>query len=92
MTNQEAKAILEANAVPVFPLQLPYRDWLDALEMAAEALEKQIPKKPIGDLHSVPHYRCSVCKGGVKMYETSYVYPICHHCGQAIDWSEDNDD
>ena len=51
-------------------------------------LDKQIPKKPIGDLHSVPHFRCPVCKNGVKTYTDSAVYPYCHHCGQALDWSD----
>lgn len=41
MTNPEAKAIIEANAVPVFPLQIVYQDWLTAIHMAEEALEKQ---------------------------------------------------
>ena len=51
-----------------------------------ELVEKATPKKPIGDLHSVPHYRCPICHGGVKMYEDSIVYPFCHHCGQKLDW------
>ena len=41
MTNAEAKAIIEANAVPVFPLQIDYQDWLEAITMAAEALTTQ---------------------------------------------------
>jgi ribosomal protein S27AE len=55
--------------------------------MAAEALEKQIPKKPYIDN-----------KNGV--YEKEYC-PTCHRsvflgdhhctCGQALDWSEDNE-
>ena len=60
----------------------------ETIDLAIEALEKQIPKKPTGDLHSVPHYRCSVCKSGVKQYDDSITYPFCHHCGQALDWSD----
>lgn len=41
MTSQEAKAILEANAVPAFPQQIDCLDWLTAMDMASEALEKQ---------------------------------------------------
>lgn len=55
-------------------------------ENKARLDEKQIPNKPIGDLHSVPHYRCPVCKNSVKIYEDSRVYPYCHYCGQALDW------
>lgn len=96
MTNQEAKAILKANAVPVFPLQVKYRDWLDALEMAAEALEKQIPKKPARRTIYAEHWRehytirvCPVCgvdtpvPRGLESWEF-----WCPDCGQALDWSE----
>ena len=62
-----------------------------ALDMAIDALEKQEPKKPIGDLHSVPHYRCSACHGAVKLYETSNTFPYCHWCGQALDWEDEDD-
>ena len=55
-------------------------------DMAVEALEKWIPKKPIGDLHSVPHYRCPSCKNAVKVYEDSVVQPQCHYCNQKLDW------
>lgn len=41
MTNAEAKAILEGNAVPTFPPKVRWSDWVDAMTMAAEALEKQ---------------------------------------------------
>lgn len=60
-----------------------------ALSMAVSALEKQIPEKPIGDLHSVPHYRCPNCKCTVKLYEDSPVYPHCQYCGKALEWGKD---
>lgn len=56
-----------------------------------ELVEKATSKKPIGDLDSVPHYRCPICFSGVKMYEDSITYPYCHHCGQRIDWSEEDE-
>lgn len=58
-----------------------------AFKMAKAALEKQIPKKPSGDYHSVPHYRCPNCNREVVLYEISAKYPYCKYCGQAIDWS-----
>lgn len=61
---------------------------VEAFEMATEALEKQIPKKPKGDYHSVPHYRCPVCNKSVKTYEDSYKIPFCCWCGQRLDWIE----
>ena len=60
----------------------------DYLLVRKEIAFKDIPQKPRGDYHSVPHYRCPSCLGGVKMYEDSIVYPYCHHCGQKLDWSE----
>lgn len=66
-----------------------YKDSIKSYEIAVEAIKKQIPKKPIGDLDSCPHYRCSSCRCGIKLYADSKVYPFCHHCGQAIDWSEE---
>ena len=64
------------------------QEQISALKLAVEALEKQIPKKPIGDLNSVPHYRCAACGSGVKTYENSTVYPYCHYCGQKLLWEE----
>ena len=55
---------------------------------ALSALKKQIPKKPIGDLHTVPHYRCPNCKCSVKSFKKDEVFPFCGFCGQALDWSE----
>lgn len=58
------------------------------IALACKALEKQIPKKPIGDLHSVPHYRCPSCKNAVKVYEDDAVRPQCHYCNQKLDWGD----
>ena len=61
----------------------------EALWKAVEAINKQIPKKPKGDYHSCPHYRCPNCNSSVKMYETDNTYPHCAFCGQKLDWSEE---
>ena len=59
---------------------------VEAFEMAIEALEKQIPKKPIGQ--SVL-YRCPACDAFVL--KSIGVLPdyYCVRCGQKIDWSEE---
>lgn len=49
-------------------------------------LARDIPKKPIGDLNSVPHYRCPSCNGAVVMYCDDNKYPCCQWCGQKLDW------
>ena len=62
--------------------------------IAIEAIEKQIPKKPMET--KIPakwgghDYRCPVC--ATRVFEQSY----CMSCGQAIDcsdidWSDDDD-
>ncbi len=59
----------------------------EALKMAIEALEKQIPKKPSGTLtiSGISRYKSGVCKCGTAI---AMVYKYCPNCGQAIDWSE----
>lgn len=82
MTNAEAKAIIEANAVPIFPLQIVYQDWLTAIHMAEEALDKQIPKKPV-------ELNCPRCRfNGID--NSWWVFNFCPECGQRIDWSEED--
>ena len=61
---------------------------LGTLEEVREAMEKQKKKKPKGDLHSVPHYRCPNCNSTVKLYQNSKKDEICKWCGQRIEWSE----
>ena len=62
-----------------------------ALALAIEALEKQIPKKPIireaeDSFGYVKHILCPNC----KEIDFGYEHPcFCKLCGQAIDWSND---
>ena len=67
----------------------------EALNMAIEALEKQIPKKPKEKEENQysTFYDCPCCGG----YLVSKIdgelccgqeYKYCYHCGQAIDWSD----
>lgn len=54
----------------------------DVLDMMKEALEKQIPEKP---LESDWIY-CPACR---KMFGLWGEFSFCPCCGQAIDWSEE---
>jgi hypothetical protein len=45
-------------------------------------------RKPIGDLNSVPHYRCPSCFGAVVMCDKDPHYPCCQWCGQKLDWND----
>ena len=61
----------------------------EALDMAIEALEKQIPKKP---LHEHKNYYCPVCReDGWMLWDDAIpndMDSFCGKCGQAIDWDE----
>lgn len=63
-----------------------------AEDLAIEALEKQIPKKPLNieETKYKVSYKCPVC-GTVHVNEwcgTNWKLPFCSICGQALDWSE----
>ena len=62
-----------------------------ALDLAIEALDKQIPKKPIireaeDSFGYVKHILCPNCEKADFGYERPC---FCRLCGQAIDWSDD---
>lgn len=61
----------------------------EAERMILEALEKQIPKKPIEDAEHIGWliWRCPMCGKEVGRV----LEPLQHHCecGQAVDWSEE---
>ena len=67
-----------------------------ALKLAISALEKQIPKKPkyedVDNIYGAIKRTCTACgdvcmvSNGAKPYEH-----YCRQCGQALDWSDDND-
>ena len=65
-------------------------DWSTAIEtlnMAVDALEKQIPKK-VRIEHALPKYGyASFCPNCDRMDIGGWSY--CPDCGQAIDWNED---
>lgn len=64
-----------------------------ALEMAINALEKQIPKKPRNERSSVPLSRTSVrfvdwYKCGKCNFDLSKQFVCCPYCQSVIDWSD----
>ena len=57
----------------------------EALEMAIEALEKQIPKKPV-EPQGFPRFGyCPSCRKTVTKHSS---YVGCTWCLQRLDWSE----
>lgn len=43
--------------------------------------------KPVGDLHSVPHFRCPNCRGAVVVFRMDKRRKRCRWCGQKLRWS-----
>ena len=59
----------------------------NAYGMAIQALEKQIPKKPVFYTHD---YYCSVCNSLVGNNEFEWKrFKYCDTCGQKLDWSDE---
>ncbi len=81
-----------------------HREHYDSLEtvqtacrMGMQALEKQIPKKPvsinddsIGCFNDDKKLACPNCKKPIiNVWSKSKYNPhFCHYCGQALDWNE----
>ena len=87
MTNEEAIKHLNSNEIYT-------DDWNEAILMAKEALEKQIPKKPVGGVKAAGI--CPNCGERFLMYQIgmrdfptphAFLFDYCLLCGQRIDWS-----
>lgn len=75
MTYEEAiKILTELKPIPVDGFKII----AEAYDLAIEALEKQIPKKPYWEYGG---YHCKSC--GIDVLSDEYFCPLC---GQAIDW------
>lgn len=90
MTNEEAIKwlnleieIWEAECKSLHPTK-------DALRVAIEALEKQIPKKPIARKHDELRghilFHCPACDDDFNCNEYEETY--CAECGQRLNWRE----
>ena len=62
---------------------------IKSIEIAIQAIEKQIPKKPIKSENQVVRYvntyYCPICELGIT---GTNIAKWCYHCGQKIDWSD----
>ncbi len=57
-----------------------------------KALEKQMPKKPQKVKEQVVRYTDGyICPSCGKCFTGTGIADFCYHCGQALDWSEEND-
>ena len=76
--------------IAVHRLNEPHAIYItEALQMAKDALKKQIPKKPTGEHYA--HMRCPSCNHRIPSRQGSSSRRRdnwCNYCGQAIDWGE----
>ena len=94
MTAQEALSLL--NDMEFDKKYQGVQEYTEMLLVCKEALEKQIPKKPkyedVDNVYGAIKRTCTACgdvcmvSKGAKPYEH-----YCRQCGQALDWSENND-
>ena len=94
MTESEAKAILERD-LSCLKQNKALPDSIEAMEIAINALEKQIPKKPIIKQSKYCNaYHCPVCNGYIRSRNTRIEVILeenifCGVCGQKLDWSDE---
>nr|DAT25419.1 MAG TPA: TFIIB zinc-binding [Caudoviricetes sp.] len=66
------------------------QEYTEMLIVCKEALEKQIPKNPIGEGH---YCLCPCCRNDLGTWEELFYEDFsmpkhCSNCGCALDWSE----
>ena len=95
MTESEAIKLIKSNRPESGYIIVNYLKLNEALKMAINALEKQIPKKP--DCIEDKMWCCPVCdnhllpkwiKYPTELMPKTEGLPHCMSCGQKIDWSE----
>ena len=88
MEDSDKLIIKEAEAIECLKINKPTSGYMmlqEAVDMAIQALEKQIPKKPYKDNENGIYEKeyCPICHRSL--------FPNDHHCicGQAIDWRDE---
>ena len=97
MTFEEAKKILnvellaitlESNVSRKETQKERLNEKFKAINVALEAIDKQIPRKPIENEDRLDV--CSIC-GYMVLDEMLDHLDYCPYCGQALDWSDTDD-
>lgn len=89
MTNGEALEQIKKNIwfkEDMLKKHKELRDYKEAVDLAKQALEKQIPKPVVQSADDCA--RCPVC-GGYVGIDIEEMY--CSACGQALDWEDEED-
>ena len=90
MTESEAIKILQRDLqIQLENKALP--DGIEAIQIAIQALEKQIPKKPILANNMMTKDKFLMCPCCEFRFPDSLVFlkTRCWNCGQKLDWSDE---
>ena len=98
MTYQEANARVDDFSFVYKGKSIPKEALIECREVIHKACEKQIPKKPKTYLVNMKHidFLCPNCKKRIiSKVDGEWLagknQKFCDECGQALDWSENND-
>ena len=87
-----AEEVIKTIQVAIAEVEWEYPlDYSIAFETAIEALEKQIPKKPINE---ECYYICPCCRDDLGVSDDDiFIYELsmpkyCSNCGCKLDWTE----
>ena len=95
LTKDRALCLFNPFTGDVGPLNEDCRMSAEAMNLAIEALEKQIPKKPTrtnGGLSIAKkdfYTKCQLCNHNIPGVVRDARMRFCPFCGQKIDWSDD---
>lgn len=82
MNEQEAIKAIRLDGIQMEGKAVRMLEFYKGLVIAEEALEKQIPKKPVLHDGFMTVARCSVCNEVLPL-----LVKHCNECGNAIDWT-----
>ena len=74
-----------------FPADLA-PDYIEALEMAIEALERQMPKKPLEQRYvnyEIENELIGHCPSCRIKWDVAFWQRYCSNCGQKLDWRKE---
>ena len=89
MTPQEAIEAIRLKDIHIESGAIRITAFFQGLSVAKEALEKQIPKKPIQTSQPC-FYWCPHCGSAIKkrIEHSVRIIENCPFCGQVLDWSD----
>ena len=88
MTSDEAREAIEVLEVAKAEVEWNYPlDYATNIDLAIEALKKQIPKKPIYGSDEQDYVKCGLCEYELGHMDDYFCLDnYCPNCGQKIDW------